>query len=65
MPNLSELNTLPVPEQPGLKRKVRARARVKSKNNSVLDVSGDQLDDSRGINDSPNNNQLESEKLMN
>jgi len=45
VPNLSEMNTLTVPEQPGLKRKVRARARIKSKNNSVLEDSIEYIDE--------------------
>lgn len=64
VPNVGDGAHLSVPDTSGAKKKVRARARIKSKNNSVLEDSTDliDMDDSRAkADDQPNNNQLDSD----
>ncbi len=60
VPHVGDGTHLSVPDASGAKKKVRARARVKSKNNnSALEDSSDliDMDDSRTMgDDQPNNN---------
>lgn len=56
VPHVGEGNLLAVPDANAAKKKVRARARVKPKNNSMLEDSTDLIDMSEGGDDVPNNN---------
>ena len=61
VPHVGEGNLLSVPDTNAAKKKVRARARVKSKNNSMLEDSADLIEIGEGGDDVPNNNQIDSD----